>query len=102
VDYTQPVPASAQTDFIAAVENNLSGVGCISNNACTITTTVSSVNQNRKRRTSSTTLAMQFSIQLTDTDSLDLAGYLTSGTGINQKLYTLLYMFRLNLVYIKR
>ncbi|XP_060604925.1 signal peptide, CUB and EGF-like domain-containing protein 1 [Ruditapes philippinarum] len=80
VRYTQPIPVSIQTNITAAVERKLSGVGCISNNTCTIATTVISGKKSRKRRTVSTTLMVQFKIKLTDTGSLDIAGYLSNGT----------------------
>ena len=46
-----------------------------------MTTTVSDVNQSRKRRSSSTLLTVQVFVELTDTNDLDLAGYLSNGTG---------------------
>jgi hypothetical protein len=73
---------SAQNDVTAAVENNLSGVNCISNEACTVTTTVSTSNQSHNR-TPSTTLKVHLSVKLSDTGDLDVAGYLSKGTGIN-------------------
>ncbi|XP_060604924.1 sushi, von Willebrand factor type A, EGF and pentraxin domain-containing protein 1-like [Ruditapes philippinarum] len=79
VEYTEPISVSAQTDVSAAVEDNLSGINCINKEACSITTTVSSSNQSRNRRTPSTSLTVQFSIKLTDTGDLDAAGYLSRG-----------------------
>ncbi|XP_060570713.1 uncharacterized protein LOC132729006, partial [Ruditapes philippinarum] len=79
VEYTQPISVSAQNDVTAAVENNLSGVNCISNEACTVTTTVSTSYQSHNR-TPSTTLKVYLSVKLSDTGDLDVAGYLSNGT----------------------
>ncbi|XP_053380924.1 uncharacterized protein LOC128549011 [Mercenaria mercenaria] len=78
VTYANPISGSDHPGVTTAVEQQFSEVGCVKSGLCEVTSTVSDLS--RKRRSTSSTLIMQFSIRLTDTGDLALGDYLSNGT----------------------